>query len=125
MRTPGAVRVLSHHDCDVPPLGAATPPAETRAGLRLIVQPLTPADLPWSIDITSTKVQAMLEGFLRSGIHVNQRLGWRSKGFGVHRRDTLHLKPLNQGSALTRVLFWVWMAGALVCVYSLGLLRFL
>lgn len=97
VRTPGAVRVLSHHDCDVPPLGAATPPAETRAGLRLIVQPLTPTDLPWSIDITSTKVMAQLEGFLRSGIHVGQRLGWRSTGFGVHRRDTLHLRPLQPG----------------------------
>lgn len=97
VRTPGACRVLGHHDIEVPPLGAATPPTETRAGLRLLVQPITPADLPWSIDVTSTKVQAMLEGFLKSGVHVSQRLGWRSSGFGVHRRDTLHLRPLQPG----------------------------
>ena len=97
VRTPGAAQVLGHHPTEVAPLGAATPPAETRSGLRLLVRPITPTDMPWAIDITSTQVQAMLEGFLRSGIHLQQRLGWRSRGFGVHRRDTIHLRPLRPG----------------------------
>lgn len=97
VRTPGAVQVLSHHAIDVPPLGAEYPPAEARPGLRLLCRPVSSHDLPWSIDITSTATQAMLEGFLRSGIHVGQRLGWRSRGFGVNRRDTLYLRPLKPG----------------------------
>jgi hypothetical protein len=82
--------------CELAPLGSPYPPTETRPGTRLIVQPVSSPELPWSIDIVSTQVQAMLEGFLSTGVAINKRLGWRSRGFGSQRKDTIHLRPMNQ-----------------------------
>lgn len=96
VRKPGLVQILGHHAIDVPPLGTQPPYANTRAGIRLLVQPLAGADLPWTIDITSTQVKAMLEGFLATGRHVGLRLGWRSRGYGVLRKDTISLSPMNR-----------------------------
>ena len=94
VRRPGACQVLGHHDIDVPPLAGETPVTPARPGKRLMVRPISPTNEPWIIDVTSTQALAMLEGFLGTGVHFQQRLGWRSRGFGVHRRDTLHLRPL-------------------------------
>ena len=97
VRTPGAVRILGHHPVDVAPLGEEPPYSSERAGLRLLVQPLSDPNLPWAIDVTSSQVMAMLEGFLATGQHYGLRLAWRSRGFGSLRKDTIHLRPLNQG----------------------------
>ena len=94
VRTPGAARIVSHHAIDVPPLGEEPPYSSERPGLRLIVQPVSDPTLPWTIDITSTRVMAMLEGFLATGRHYNMQLAWSSRGFGVGRKDTVSLKPL-------------------------------
>ena len=96
-RKPGAVQIIGYHPIEVPALGQVPPYNEPRPGIRLLVQPLEGDDLPWTIDITSTKVIASLDGFLRSGNHIGLRFAWRLAGFGVHRRDTLHFRPMNQG----------------------------
>lgn len=114
VRTPGAVRILGHHPVDVPPLGEEPPYSSERAGLRLLVQPLSDPNLPWAIDVTSTQVMAMLEGFLATGQHYGMRLSWRSRGFGSLRKDTIHLRPLNQGTAALRALVMLLMAGMIV-----------
>ena len=114
VRTPGAVRILGHHPVDVPPLGEEPPYSSERAGLRLLVQPLSDPNLPWAIDVTSSQVMAMLEGFLATGQHYGLRLSWRSRGFGSLRKDTIHLRPLNQGTAVLRALVMLFMAGMIV-----------
>ena len=121
VRTPGAVRILGHHPVDVPPLGEEPPYTSERAGLRLLVQPLSDPNLPWAIDVTSSQVMAMLEGFLATGQHYGLRLSWRSRGFGSLRKDTIHLRPMSEGRGVLRALLWVWLAGAAVALYSLGL----
>lgn len=95
VRRKGAVEILAHHEIAVPPLGGETETSPARAATRLLVRPLEGGDLPWHIDVTSTQAQAMLEGFLATGNHVGLRLGWKSRGFGVRRKDTIHLRPLN------------------------------
>lgn len=97
VRTPGAVQVLGHHAIDVPALGSELPYTDTRPGIRLLVRPIGGSPDCWTIDVTSTAMHAMLEGFLQTGNHAGLRLAWRSKGFGVKRRDTLHLRPLQPG----------------------------
>jgi len=74
VRTPGAVRILAHHPVDVPPLGEEPPYSSERVGLRLLVQPLSDPNLPWAIDVTSSQVMAMLDGFLGTGQHYGMRL---------------------------------------------------
>lgn len=96
-RKPGAVQIIGWHAIEVPPIGQEPPYNSARPGIRLLVQPLEGDDLPWTIDITSTKVIAALDGFLATGHHAGLRFSWRLAGFGVHRRDTLHFRPLAQG----------------------------
>jgi hypothetical protein len=97
VRTPGAVEIMAHHEIAVPPLGSELPYTETRPGLRLLVRPLDGSAAPWTIDITATNVIAMLEGFLRSGAHVGMRLAWSARGYGVRRKDTVRLRPIQAG----------------------------
>jgi len=97
VRAPGAVQVLAHHPIDVPPLNSQPPYENARAGVRLLVRPVGSSPDVYTVDVTSTQVQAMLEGFLRTGNHVAQRLSWRSRGYGVRRKDTIHLRPLKPG----------------------------
>ena len=122
VRTPGAVRILGHHPVDVPPLGEEPPYSSERAGLRLLVQPLSDPNLHWAIDVTSSQVMAMLDGFLGTGQHYGMRLSWRSRGFGSLRKDTLHLRPMSQGGTVLRVLLMLWLVGTAVALYSFGLL---
>ena len=65
--------------------------------MRLMWRPISDPALPLYCDVTSSQVNAMLEGFLHTAIIRGQRLAWRSRGFGVHRRDTIHLRPLKDG----------------------------
>lgn len=97
VRKPGAVQILAHHAIDVPAIAGDLTPSDARPGTRLLVRPIEGDQLPWTIDVTSTQAQAMLEGFLRSGNHVGLRLSWRSRGFGVLRKDTIHLRPVRPG----------------------------
>jgi hypothetical protein len=94
VRRPGAVEIQAHHAIDVPAISDELPYSDPRPGTRLLVRPIEGDDLPWTIDVTSTQAQAMLEGFLRSGNHVGLRLSWRSRGFGTRRKDTIHLRPV-------------------------------
>lgn len=96
VRGPGAVEIMAWHEISVPPLGTQPPYESARPGIRLLVRPLDDSGAPWTIDVTSTQAMAMLEGFLRTGAHVGQRLSWSSRGFGVLRKDTIHLRPVQQ-----------------------------
>lgn len=89
--------MLAHHAVEVPPLAGETNVSPARPGVRLMWRPITPTDLPLYCDVTSDQVNAMLEGFVHTAIIRGQRLGWSARGFGVHRRDTLHLRPLKDG----------------------------
>jgi len=94
VRTRGVVEVQGHHQVDVPPLGQEAPHPLQRPGVRLLVSPIGGVPATATIDVTSTAVIAMLDGFLKSGAHVGKRLDWRATGFGLRRRDTLHLRPI-------------------------------
>ena len=108
------MRILGHHPVDVPPLGEEPPYSSERAGIRLLVQPLSDPNLPWAIDVTSSVVMAMLEGFLATGQHYGLRLSWRSRGFGSLRKDTIHLRPMSEGTAALRALAMLVMGGMIV-----------
>jgi hypothetical protein len=97
VRRKGAVEIQAHHEIMVPPIGGETETSPARAATRLLVRPLEGEDLPWHLDVTSTQVRTMLEGFLATGNHVGLRLSWRSRGFGSTRKDTIHLRPLRPG----------------------------
>lgn len=64
-----------------------------RPGVRLMTMPVADGPDLWTIDVTSDVVNAMLEGFLATGAHVGKVLSWQSRGFGVHRRDTIRITP--------------------------------
>jgi len=89
--------IQGHHAIDVPPLNQELPNPLARPGIRLLVIPIGGAPATPAIDVTSTAVQAMLEGWLATGAHVGKRLAWRTLGFGVRRRDTLHIRPMEFG----------------------------
>lgn len=91
VRGRGAVEVVGHHAIEVPPLGESYPHPDSRTGIRLYVRPLESEPASPVLDVTSTAVMAMLDGFLATGHHVGKRLEWRSRGFGSRRRDTLIL----------------------------------
>jgi len=93
VRTPGTVRLSGHHAALVPAEGAAPGSSDGRPGVRLMVHPVAVAEPVHLIDITSTAVQAMLEGFLRTGVAEGKFLSWRTSGFGTRRRDTVQIKP--------------------------------
>ena len=94
VRTPGAAQVLAHHPVEVAPIGGETGDSPARPGVRLMWRPVSDPALPLYCDVTSVQAIAMLEGFLHTGLHVRSVLSWRSKGFGVHRRDTIGITPL-------------------------------
>lgn len=93
VRGPGEVQLHGSHTVDVPPEGGAAQGVEARPGVRLLTQPIGATPPYYNIDVTSTAVIAMLEPFLRSGVGIGRVLAWYTRGFGVRRRDTLHLKP--------------------------------
>jgi hypothetical protein len=95
VRTRGAVEIQGHHAVDVPPLGEEYPHPLQRVGVRLLVRPIGGLPATPAIDVTSSAVIAMLEAFLHSGTHIGKRLDWKATGFGVRRRDTLHIRPLD------------------------------
>lgn len=91
VRRPGAVQLWGHHAVEVPAAGQGLVVSSARPGIRLITQPVDASTPLYLIDVTSTAVQAMLEGFLGSGVAVGKVLSWQSKGAGVRRRDTIHI----------------------------------
>jgi hypothetical protein len=91
VRTPGSVQVQSHCAIEVPPIGGATESDPPRPGVRMFTAPVDGGPALYTIDITSTQAMAMLEGFLGMGVHVGRILSWRSRGFGVQRKDTIRL----------------------------------
>lgn len=91
VRSPGAVTVYASAPIEVPPIGGATPENPARPGVRLITMPVADGPQHYVIDVVSTQAQAMLEGFLANGLHVGKRLSWRSKGYGVLRKDTIRI----------------------------------
>lgn len=92
VRAPGTVRLHGHFSTVVPPEGAGFDESNARPGLRIMVDPVATAYPVHLIDITSSAVQAMLEGFLQSGVATGKLLSWQSRGFGRRRRDTLRLR---------------------------------
>ena len=93
VRQPGAVVIGGFHPTLVPPLDTTAPEAAPRAGIRLLVTPVDGIPAVPAIEVTSTAVIAMLDGFLANGVHVGKVLSWRSAGFGSRRRDTLRITP--------------------------------
>lgn len=91
VRSPGAVTMHASAPIEVPPIGGATDSNPARPGVRLITMPVEGGPQHYVIDIVSTQAQAMLEGFLASGVHIGKRLSWRSKGYGVLRKDTIRI----------------------------------
>ncbi len=94
VRRPGAVEIQGHLPIQVPPLNQPFPSELGQPGVRLLTRPLVSPEGPYVIDVTSSAVNAMLEGFLKSGAHVGKRLSWSSRGFGIRRRDTVKIEPL-------------------------------
>jgi len=92
VRTPGTVKLTGHHADVVPAEGAGVGGANGRPGVRLMVHPVATARPVYLLDVTSTAVQAMLEGFLRTGVAEGKFLSWSTSGFGRRRRDTIHIK---------------------------------
>src|SRR5580658_29963 len=95
VRSQGALMIHAHHSVDVPPLNQSLPNDLARPGLRMYVTPIGGLPATPIVDVTSSAVIAMLEGWLVSGAHVGKRLDWQTKGFGRRRRDTLHIRPLD------------------------------
>ncbi len=93
VRQPGAVTIAGFHPVLVPELGNTAPDPPVRAGVRLLVTPVDGIPNTATIDVTSTAVIAMLDGFLANGVHVGKVLTWRSLGFSSRRRDTLRITP--------------------------------
>lgn len=89
VRQPGAVQIAGFHPTQVPPLDASSGETQPRDGIRLLVYPVDGIPNTATIDITSTAVIAMLDGFLANGLHIGKVLSWRSLGFSSRRRDTL------------------------------------
>ena len=97
VRTPGAVEVYWHQQTEIPALGTDPPSDVMFPATRLFVRPLDSTPPYTTLDVVSSATRAMLEGFLQSGIHVNRRIGWKAQGWGVRRKDTLHIRPLKPG----------------------------
>ncbi|HKD78796.1 MAG TPA: hypothetical protein VKH81_03835 [Candidatus Angelobacter sp.] len=93
VRSPGTVRLHGSHQTTVPALGDGLTDPAARPGIRLQVHPIATSTPVYLLDVTSSAVQAMLEGFLRSGVATGKFLSWESRGFGARRRDTLHIRP--------------------------------
>lgn len=91
VRTPGSFLVRDIYPVNVPPLGEDPPYSSTRPGIRLVGEPVAMTSPAYTIDMTSTATIAMLEGFVRQGLHINRVISWSSRGYGVRRRDTLIL----------------------------------
>lgn len=91
VRSPGAVQVFASAPILVPPIGGATVENPARPAIRLITMPIAGGPQLYVIDVVSTQAQAMLEGFLANGLHVGKMLSWRSKGYGVLRKDTIRI----------------------------------
>jgi hypothetical protein len=89
VRTVGQVRIIGHHATEIVPESGLANGEAPRPGLRLLVHPVAMLEPVTAIDIASTAVQAMLEGFLAAGVASGRLLSWRASGFGVRRRDTL------------------------------------
>lgn len=62
--------------------------------IRLHTRRLDKASKMVHVDITSTQVHAMLDGFLRLGTIHGKAVEFRSRGIGAIRRDSVHLKPM-------------------------------
>jgi hypothetical protein len=92
VRKPGTVMIEHHSAVEVPPLGQEPGAADSRPGIRLYVSAIATPEPVHMIDITSTAVIAMLEGFLQSGTANGRYLTWRSSGFGPRRHDTVILR---------------------------------
>jgi hypothetical protein len=97
VRTPGSTEVQWHQATEVPPMGSEPPVSDARPGLRLFTRPVGATPFYPTIDVTSSAAQAMLEGFLRTGRHVGKCISWQSRGYGVRRKDTIHIRPLQPG----------------------------
>lgn len=97
VRTPGAVEVYWHQQSEIPALGTDVPSDVSFPSTRLFVRSLGETQPLTTIDVVSSATRAMLEGFLATGIHVRHRIGWRAKGYGKLRRDTLSIRPLKPG----------------------------
>lgn len=91
VRTPGVVRIEGWHPSELPAESETTAGAPGRLAIRLLVYPIKTTEPIFSIDITSSAVIAMLEGFLRNGSAIGKYLSWRSWGFGSKRRDMVIL----------------------------------
>jgi hypothetical protein len=92
IRRPGTVRLHGHFSTSIPPEGAGFDESSSRPALRLMVAPVATARPVHLIDITSTAVQAMLEGFLQTGVATGKLLSWETRGFGPRRRDTVRIR---------------------------------
>jgi hypothetical protein len=94
VRTPGAAILHGSHAVEVPPIAGLGIGEVARPGVRLLTMPLTQSPPFYTIDITSTQVQAMLEGFLGTGAGIGKILSWRARGFGSLRKDTIRIRPM-------------------------------
>lgn len=87
------VEVLAHTRGELMAnLQQGQPPTPLTA-IRLHTTRLDKASKMVHVDITSTQVHAMLDGFLRLGTIHGKAVEFRSRGIGAMRRDSLHLKP--------------------------------
>jgi hypothetical protein len=93
IRSPGTVKLHGHFSTTIPPEGAGFDESQARPGIRIMVEPVSTARPVHLIDITSSAVQAMLEGFLQTGAATGKLLSWQTSGFGRRRRDTVRIRP--------------------------------
>jgi hypothetical protein len=91
VRTPGAVRIHGSAPVEVPPIAGLAAGEAPRPGIRLFTTPVAGGPQLFTVDITSTQVIAMLEGFLGSGSLAGKILSWRARGFGVRRKDSIRI----------------------------------
>jgi len=88
------VEVFAHSSGELPAmLGKDTAPTPLPT-IRLYTRRLDKPSKMTHVDITTTQVQAMLDGFLRLGTIGGKAVEFRSRGQGPTRRDSVHIRPI-------------------------------
>lgn len=88
------VEVFAHVPGELPALlGNDTTPTPLST-IRLYTRRLDKPSKMTHVDVTTTQVQAMLDGFLRVGTIGGKAVEFRARGQGAQRRDSIHIKPI-------------------------------
>lgn len=89
------VEVQAHVSGELPAMMKGATEPKLLPTIRLFTRRLDKQSPAAYVDVTCSQPQAMLEGFLRSGVLIGKAVTFRASGRGPTRRDTIHITRLS------------------------------